>query len=254
MPSPDTRANIRVHRNAASWASIGGTIGGLIGSGIGVLLPASGGLLPAIAVGIAIGTTAGAVLGMLLATVHNRHTSRSSSLATQPSELASFAVGSVRGDVIQVGYVAGSLNIGTAALIPKPQQIPPVPGKFVDRFNEIEALNDIIEADGDADGPTIAIVAGTPGVGTSAVAFKWVRQTSRGFVDGHLYANLADYRRGGGVAVSDVIRDFLKDSDLLNSRFLPHFCSERLFSEQPLLIYDCWSLSTMLPTQQKSLL
>ena len=209
MPTPDPRADISEHRSAAAWTSVGGTLGGLVGSGVGALLPANGGLLPTIAVGIAIGTTAGAAVGILLAEFRNRHPG-SSDRATPLAKYTGIAVGSVGGNVIQVGWVAGNLTIGTSVPIPKPRQIPHVPGQFVDRFSEMQTLNHIVEADKGADGPPIAIVAGTPGVGTSAVAFKWAHLSGQRFVDGHLYANLADYRRGGGVAVSDVIGDFLR--------------------------------------------
>ena len=76
-----------------------------------------------------------------------------------------------------------------------PRQLPPdVPG-FVGRHDQLAALDDLLRA---ADGSSpvsvvVSAIAGTAGVGKTALAVHWARRVAGHFPDGQLYLNLRGY-------------------------------------------------------------
>jgi hypothetical protein len=67
------------------------------------------------------------------------------------------------------------------------------------------------EADSGTGGTiAISVIAGTAGVGKTALAFLWAHSAARGFADGQLYANLRGYDQSGIPASADeIMRGFL---------------------------------------------
>lgn len=76
-----------------------------------------------------------------------------------------------------------------------PRQLPPdVPG-FVGRHHQLVALDDLLPAP-DGDTPVsvvVSAIAGTAGVGKTALAVHWARRVAARFPDGQLHLNLRGY-------------------------------------------------------------
>jgi DNA-binding SARP family transcriptional activator/Tfp pilus assembly protein PilF len=92
-----------------------------------------------------------------------------------------------------------------------PAQLPHGSPDFTNRDTEIGLLNALLPGDdAGARGPVIAAVAGTAGVGKSALAVHWAHQVRNRFPDGQLYVNLRGFDPGGSVMdPTDAIRGFL---------------------------------------------
>ena len=56
----------------------------------------------------------------------------------------------------------------------------------------------------------MAVIAGTAGVGKTALAVQWARQVARHFPDGQLYVNLRGYDHGEPLAAADALAGFLR--------------------------------------------
>ena len=63
---------------------------------------------------------------------------------------------------------------------------------------------------GDAAAVPIAILAGTAGVGKTALAVRWARRVAAAFPDGQLYVNLRGYDPGAPVSPGDALAGFLR--------------------------------------------
>ena len=93
-----------------------------------------------------------------------------------------------------------------------PRQLPCVAIPFVGRVRELAALDSLVDEADSGTGGTIAIsvIAGTAGVGKTALALYWAHSAARGFPDGQLYANLRGYDQSGIPASADeIMRGFL---------------------------------------------
>jgi DNA-binding SARP family transcriptional activator len=92
-----------------------------------------------------------------------------------------------------------------------PAQLPHGSADFTNRDTEIDWLNALLPGgDTGAEGPLIAAIAGTAGVGKSALAVHWAHQVRDRFPDGQLYVNLRGFDPAGSVmSPADAIRGFL---------------------------------------------
>jgi DNA-binding SARP family transcriptional activator/tetratricopeptide (TPR) repeat protein len=102
--------------------------------------------------------------------------------------------------------VAG-LRAGTAV----PAQLPADVRGFAGRADHLDRLDDISEdLGGEAMAVVISAIAGTAGVGKTALAVHWAHQVAGRFPDGQLYVNLRGFDPGGSVMdPADAIRGFL---------------------------------------------
>ncbi len=90
-----------------------------------------------------------------------------------------------------------------------PRQLPAVARHFAGREDELKALDELV-ATGGSDGVVMAAIAGTAGVGKTAVAIRWAHRAAPEFPDGQLYVNLRGFDPGGlPVHPSDALRGFL---------------------------------------------
>jgi DNA-binding SARP family transcriptional activator/Tfp pilus assembly protein PilF len=83
--------------------------------------------------------------------------------------------------------------VTVAPLIPR--QLPPDVGGFAGRFAALEELDKLLP-DGDMVAPTpvvISAIAGTAGVGKTALAVHWAHRVADRFPDGQLYINLSGF-------------------------------------------------------------
>jgi DNA-binding SARP family transcriptional activator/tetratricopeptide (TPR) repeat protein len=91
-----------------------------------------------------------------------------------------------------------------------PRQLPAAVSHFTGRAAELEALTGMLS---DASGTrtvVISALAGTAGVGKTAVAVHWAHQVAERFGDGQLYVNLRGYDPGQPVAAADALAGFLR--------------------------------------------
>jgi tetratricopeptide (TPR) repeat protein len=127
--------------------------------------------------------------------------------------------------VVQAGLITGDvhLHVGQADQLAVPRQLLPSPVYLVGRQREMWWL-DQVRADPSAS-PVIVILKGSGGVGKTALATQWFRQSERYFPDGQLYVNLTD-ATGDPVAPEDVLGQFLRALGI-DSRNVPAGLAER---------------------------
>jgi tetratricopeptide (TPR) repeat protein len=91
---------------------------------------------------------------------------------------------------------------------PTPAQLPPGVGHFTGRDAELERLRALLDESGPA--PAIAVIAGTAGVGKTALAVHWAQEIRDRFPDGQLYVNLRGFDPSGtAMNPAEAIRGFL---------------------------------------------
>lgn len=106
---------------------------------------------------------------------------------------------------------AGRAVTGTRPPTGVPHQLPARVPHFAGRAAELETLNRLLEATTNAD-RTVAIlaIAGTAGVGKTALALHWAHRVASCFPDGQLHANLRGFGPDAAQATSaEVVRLFL---------------------------------------------
>jgi DNA-binding SARP family transcriptional activator/tetratricopeptide (TPR) repeat protein len=94
---------------------------------------------------------------------------------------------------------------------PVPAQLPHSIPDFTGREAEIEMLNALLPGDGADRGPVIiATVAGTAGVGKTALAIHWSQEIRDHFPDGQLYVDLRGFDPAGpAMNPAEAVRGFL---------------------------------------------
>src|SRR5262249_56083590 len=88
-----------------------------------------------------------------------------------------------------------------------PRQLPKAPVAFTGRVRELDRLNEALTAvldpaepaDGRLGVVVISAIAGTAGVGKTALAVHWAHQVADRFPDGQLYVNLRGFDQAGAV-------------------------------------------------------
>jgi DNA-binding SARP family transcriptional activator len=92
-----------------------------------------------------------------------------------------------------------------------PRQLPAMVAHFTGRTAELAALTEMAsQADGSAQTTVISVIAGTAGVGKTALAVHWAQQGADGFPDGQIYINLQGYGPGEPVAPGDALAVMLR--------------------------------------------
>jgi DNA-binding SARP family transcriptional activator/Flp pilus assembly protein TadD len=96
---------------------------------------------------------------------------------------------------------------GPAAVVPR--QLPGAPPHFTGRSAELAVLAGILDhrAGGTA---VISAIAGTAGVGKTALAVHWAHQAAGRFPDGQLYVNLRGYDPGQPMTAAEALARFLR--------------------------------------------
>lgn len=91
-----------------------------------------------------------------------------------------------------------------------PRQLPAVVSHFTGRSAELDALTGMLSEGVGTRAVVVSAVAGTAGVGKTAVAVHWAHQVARWFADGQLYVNLRGYDPGEPVPAADALAGFLR--------------------------------------------
>jgi tetratricopeptide (TPR) repeat protein len=92
-----------------------------------------------------------------------------------------------------------------------PRQLPPVVPRFEGRGSELAALTGILNQSAAEATIVISAIAGTAGVGKTALAVRWAHQVASRFPDGQLYADLRGYDPGQPVTAASALARFLRD-------------------------------------------
>jgi tetratricopeptide (TPR) repeat protein len=137
-------------------------------------------------------------------------------LGLRPGPELTTAQAQVLNQQIPVGPVSarpGPGTAGTARSQPAdretPSQLPGAVAHFVGRSAELAALNAAVsQPSGQA--IVIAAVAGTAGVGKTALAIHWAHQVTGRFPDGQLYVNLRGYDSDQPMQAADALAAFLR--------------------------------------------
>ena len=78
-----------------------------------------------------------------------------------------------------------------------PAQLPANVSKFIGRREHLSQLDELVAAQGDAASVGISVIAGTAGVGKTALALHWAHRVRDRFPDGQLFVNLRGFDPGG---------------------------------------------------------
>jgi tetratricopeptide (TPR) repeat protein len=118
---------------------------------------------------------------------------------------------------VQVGDGNTQMNFpGSRQPLPVPRQLPPDVSQFTGRTIDLAKLDNLLDQTGPDQSTTMVIsaVAGTAGVGKTALAIHWAHRMRSRFPDGDLYANLRGYDPGPPASPAQIIDGFLRAFDV----------------------------------------
>jgi tetratricopeptide (TPR) repeat protein/DNA-binding XRE family transcriptional regulator len=92
-----------------------------------------------------------------------------------------------------------------------PRQLPAPAADFVGREGDLKELSALLDGAAAAGAVMISVIAGTAGVGKTALALRWAHQVADRFPDGQLFADLRGYGPSGSPrAPADALFGFLE--------------------------------------------
>jgi tetratricopeptide (TPR) repeat protein len=101
---------------------------------------------------------------------------------------------------------------GAWLALPPPRQLPAATGHLTGRSGSLARLDALLPSEVDAKPPTVVVaaIAGTAGVGKTALAVHWAHRVADRFPDGHLYANLRGFDPSNSpMPPAEAVRGFL---------------------------------------------
>ncbi|MFE5585597.1 AAA family ATPase [Kitasatospora sp. NPDC056531] len=114
----------------------------------------------------------------------------------------------VGGHVVQADSI-GAVHLHQPEPVPRPRQVRPPRGPFVNREPELAALTGALDRV-EAGGLGIVVFTGLGGVGKTELIAKFTEEHRARFPDGDLYADLLAYRHQGGVDLPELLAGFLR--------------------------------------------
>jgi AAA ATPase-like protein len=117
-----------------------------------------------------------------------------------------------------------------------PRELPGPVRQFTGRAAELAGLTAMLEQAG-AQGPrtlVVSAIAGTAGVGKTALAMQWAHQLADRFPDGQLQVNLRGYDPGQPMSTADALAGFLRSLGMAE-RDIPAETQERAARYRSLL-------------------
>ncbi|WP_409180480.1 ATP-binding protein [Amycolatopsis sp. VS8301801F10] len=116
----------------------------------------------------------------------------------------------VSGPVVQAGVVHGDVHVHSRReRRTVPRQLLPVSASFTDRERELAELDRMI-GDQQQQGPRVAVLAGSGGVGKTALASRWIADRADRFPDGQLYVDLGAFGSTDPASPEEVLGQFLR--------------------------------------------
>jgi tetratricopeptide (TPR) repeat protein len=117
-------------------------------------------------------------------------------------------------NVVQARDVHGGLHLhqqGDAPL-PPPRQLPAPPAHFTNRTRELAELDQLVQSKETLQLSAVGIsaLAGTAGVGKTALALRWAHGARSRFPDGDLYVNLRGYESAAPLTAQQALDGFLR--------------------------------------------
>ncbi|AHH99884.1 CHAT domain-containing protein [Kutzneria albida] len=117
-------------------------------------------------------------------------------------------------EVVQAHHIDGvHINVHeqpVSAPFRTPRELPPdVPG-FTGREAELTELDALLDSAPDSTAAVISAVAGTAGVGKTALAVRWAHRVRDRFPDGDLYVDLRGYDSDRPMSPDDALAGFLR--------------------------------------------
>jgi tetratricopeptide (TPR) repeat protein/transcriptional regulator with XRE-family HTH domain len=109
------------------------------------------------------------------------------------------------------GAGAGGLSLQPVIV---PRQSPAPVASFVGRQAELGRLAEVLAGPARARMAVVSAVAGTAGVGKTALVLHWAHQVADQFPDGQLYVNLRGYDPGRPMPAADALARFLRSLGL----------------------------------------
>lgn len=118
--------------------------------------------------------------------------------------------------VMQAGAIHGDVYLPKVRYrFPPPHQLPMGPSAFVNRKNDLDRLDHLLDAHlgteaGHRTTAVVSAVAGAPGVGKTAFALHWAHRVGGRFPDGALYVDMQGYGPGPALAPAQALDLFLR--------------------------------------------
>jgi len=128
-----------------------------------------------------------------------------------PGTVSSSLSGSAR-NVVQARDVRGGVHFHVPDHTEPvtPRQLPADVHGFVGRVEELEKLEELLATGNDSSGVRLVVIAGTAGVGKSALAVRFAHRAAQQFPDGQLFVNLRGYDSGLPLAPQAALERFLR--------------------------------------------
>ena len=102
-------------------------------------------------------------------------------------------------------------SLGSPLPVVVPRQLPQEARGFTGRTRELRALTELLgRPEGVSSVVVISVIAGTAGVGKSALAVHWAHEVAGNFPDGQLFVNLRGYDPDRPMPAADALAGFLR--------------------------------------------
>lgn len=93
---------------------------------------------------------------------------------------------------------------------PFPDQLPPLPRRFVGRAAELSRLTEAMEGNHPPEMPGLTLLVGMAGVGKTALALTWAHGAAEAYPDGRIYVDLKGFsERSTPLTVDEAVRTLL---------------------------------------------
>ncbi|MFJ2116048.1 hypothetical protein ACIOEX_29880, partial [Streptomyces sp. NPDC087850] len=123
-------------------------------------------------------------------------------LLSELAPMVSYTViggGANHGPAFQGAHIHGGITFNVQPMVQggsgaRPDQVPSLTVQFSNRTSELALLNEVFGVEGRREGIGLGVLAGLPGVGKSATAWRWADTARELFPDGQVYVDFAALR------------------------------------------------------------